>query len=54
MGVVELPEGIYIETPLKAEKLEDLAVGQTVELVIEQVWDDGKGTELIGFKFQLV
>ncbi len=54
IGVVELPEGVYIETPLKAEKLEDLAIGQEVELVIESIWDDNKGTELIGFKFQLI
>ena len=54
MGVVELPEGVFIQTPLKAEKLEDLSLGQEVELVIEKIWDDNKGTELIGFKFQLV
>jgi len=54
MGVVELPEGVYIDTPLKAERLEDLSIGQEVELVIEPIWDDGKGTELTGFKFQPV
>jgi uncharacterized OB-fold protein len=54
MGVVELPEGVYIETHLKAEKLEDLSIGQEVELVIETIWNDTKGTELIGFKFQMV
>ena len=52
IGIVELPEGVYIETPLKAERLEDLTVGQSVELVIEPVWKDPSGTELIGFKFQ--
>jgi uncharacterized OB-fold protein len=52
MGFVELPGGVYIETLLKAERLEDLNVGQSVELVIEPVWVDPNGTELIGFKFQ--
>jgi uncharacterized protein len=54
IGIVGLPEGVYIETQLKAERLEDLTVGQEVELVIEPIWDDGKGTELIGYKFQPV
>ncbi len=54
LGIVELPEGVYIQTPLKAERLEDLSVGQTVELIIETIWEDTKGTELTGYKFQLV
>ena len=52
IGIVELPEGVYIETPLKADRLEDLSVGMEVELVIEKIWEDQTGTELIGFKFQ--
>jgi uncharacterized protein len=55
IGVVELPEGVYVETPLKADRLEDLTVGMEVELVIEKIWEDqATGTELIGFKFQPV
>ena len=54
MGIVEMPEGLYVETPLKAERLEDLSVGQNVELIIEPVWVDPNGIELVGFKFQPV
>jgi len=54
IGIVELPEGVYIQTLLKSDRLEDLSVGMTVELVIEKIWEDAAGTELIGFKFQPV
>lgn len=54
IGIIELPEGIYIESPLKAEKFEDLEVGMEVGLVIEKIWEDAEGNELIGFKFQPV
>jgi uncharacterized OB-fold protein len=53
MGIVELPEGVYVETLLKTEKFSDLSVGMSVELVIEKIWEDDN-TELIGYKFQPV
>ena len=54
IGVVELPEGVYIQTPLKTDRLDDLSIGQEVELVIEPIWEDPKGCELMSFKFQVV
>ncbi len=54
LGVIELPEGVYIETPLKVEKFKDLSVGMEMELVIEKIWEDTNGNELIGFKFRPV
>jgi uncharacterized OB-fold protein len=54
IGIVKLPDGVFIETLLKTEKLEDLYIGQTMELLIEPVWEDPNGVELTGFKFQPV
>ena len=54
IGVIELPEEVYIQAPLKAKNLEDLRVDMEVELVIEKIWKDRSGNELIGFKFQQV
>ena len=52
IGLVELPEGVYVETLLKTDKLDDLNVGMKVELVIEKIWEDDS-IELIGYKFQV-
>lgn len=54
LGVIELPEGVYVESPLKVEKFKDLAVGIEMELVIEKIWEDPAGNELIGYKFKPV
>lgn len=53
MGIVELAEGVYIQTLLKTDKFDNLSVGMSVELVIEKIWEDEK-IELIGYKFQPV
>mgnify|MGYP000490778566 CR=1 FL=1 len=52
IGMIELPEGVYIETPLKVDKFKDLALGIEMELMIEKIWEDPSGNELIGFKFR--
>ncbi|MBI4284645.1 MAG: Zn-ribbon domain-containing OB-fold protein [Chloroflexi bacterium] len=53
-GLVRLPEGVYVESPLVADDLDALKVGMDVELVIGKVWGDSEGNELIGFKFRTV
>jgi len=52
LGVIELPEGVYIDSPLKVEKFKDISIGMDMELVIEKIWEDANGNELIGFKFR--
>ena len=52
LGVIELPEGVYIDSPLKVGKFSDLSVDMDMELVIEKIWEDPEGNELIGFKFR--
>jgi len=52
VGIIELPEKVYIQTIIKTDHPDDLVVGQEVELVIEKIWEDTTGSELIGFKFQ--
>lgn len=51
MGIVELPEGVYIPALLKADKFDNLSVGMDVELIVEKIWED-EMMELIGYKFQ--
>ena len=52
LGVIELPEGAYIDSPLKVDKFKNLSLGIDMELVIEKIWEDTNGNELIGFKFR--
>jgi len=54
IGIVELPDGVYVESLLKADNYEDLTRGMEMELVIEEIWVDPAGNELIGYKFQPV
>ncbi|MFC1867073.1 Zn-ribbon domain-containing OB-fold protein [Thermodesulfobacteriota bacterium] len=52
VGAVELPEGIVILSPLTQCDLEELKVGMDVELVLEKLYDDEEGKEVISYKFR--
>lgn len=54
VATVELPEGVFVESLIKTDNFQDLKVGMEVELVIEKVWEDPAGNELIGYKFRPV
>jgi uncharacterized OB-fold protein len=51
-GLVDLPEGLRIETLFVAEDFDELEVGRDAELVIERLCDDGEGREVLTFKFR--
>lgn len=54
VGTVELPEGLRITGPLTEPDLAKLKVGMKVELVIDTLFGDSEGNELVGFKFKPV
>jgi uncharacterized OB-fold protein len=53
-GFVELPEGIRVETLFTDCDFDDLKVGVEVEMVIERLYDDEEGNQILAFKFRPV
>jgi len=49
-GDVHLSEGVAVRS-LFTGNLDELTVGMDVEMVIEKLWDDGEGNEIITYKF---
>ena len=54
IGFVELPEGVRVQTLFTGGNPEVFKVGDEVELVIEKLYDDDEGNELITYKFRPV
>jgi len=52
VGAVELPEGIVILSPLTQFNFDKLKIGMDVELVLEKLYEDEKGNEVISYKFR--
>lgn len=52
VGAVELPEGIVILSPLTQCNFNKLKIGMDVELVLEKLYDDENGNEVISYKFR--
>ena len=52
VGVVELPEGERIRTLLTDGDSASLKIGDEMELVIEVVYEDESGREVLGWKFK--
>lgn len=52
-GLVELPEGVKVETLFETDDFEELKVGRDVELIIGKLYDhDEEGHEVVTFKFK--
>jgi uncharacterized OB-fold protein len=51
VGRVLLPEGVFVLAHLKAGK-EDLRINMPMELVVESIYRDEDGEELIAYKFK--
>lgn len=51
---VELPEGVRLETLLTDCAFEELRVGMDVELVIERLFQDEEGNDILTYKFKPV
>ena len=52
VGAVELPGGIVILSPLTQCQLDQLKIGMNVELVLEKLYEDDNGNEVISYKFR--
>jgi uncharacterized OB-fold protein len=50
-GVVQLPEGVNVQTLFTGCELERIRVGLTARLVIEKLFDGDDGSEIITYKF---
>jgi len=53
-AMVELPEGLCVLSALKDCDLERLKIGMPLELVVEPLYKDGDGNEVITYKFRPV
>lgn len=50
-GVVELPEGVYVETLFTGCGYDQLKTGLDAELTIEELFEDNDGTKVVTYKF---
>jgi uncharacterized OB-fold protein len=53
-GIVEIPEGERIRTMLTGADAASLKIGDKMELVIDVVYEDESGREVLGWKFKPV
>lgn len=54
VGLVELPEGLRILSPLKDCDINSVKIGMDVELVVEKLHQDADGNDVITFRFRPV
>ncbi len=52
VGLIELPEGIRILAPMTGCDIDTLQVDTAVELVIDRLYNNEEGAEVIGFAFK--
>ncbi len=53
-GVVELPEGVRFMSLLVSDDLESIKVGSNVRLVIDPLFEDEEGNQVLTYKFKVV
>lgn len=51
VGVIDLPEGLRIYSPIKRWQDKPLEIGMDMELVIDKAWEEGN-KEIIAYAFQ--
>jgi len=52
VGLVELPEGIRILSPLTGCGFEELRIGMELELSVEEFYEDEEGRKVLTYKFR--
>ena len=52
LGLVEVPEGIRILSPLTDCDVDNLKIGMELELVVDKLFVDDEGNEVMSFKFK--
>ena len=51
VGWIDLQEGVRIFAPLKVRRNQTLEIGMRMELVIDELWREGKSS-IIGYKYK--
>ncbi len=51
-GFVELQEGVRIQTLLTDCDFDEIKIGMEVEMIIEKLYEDEEGNEIITYKFK--
>jgi uncharacterized OB-fold protein len=54
IGEVLLAEGIAIIGQITGSKYEDLKIGMEVEMIVDKLFEDALGNEVVGWKFRTV
>ena len=54
LGLVELPEGIRVLSPLTGCDVGDLKIGMKLGLVVEKLYEDEEGREVLSYKFKAI
>ncbi|MBI4286068.1 MAG: OB-fold domain-containing protein [Chloroflexi bacterium] len=54
IGLVELPEGVRIAGILTTGDLNEIKIGMDVELVVDKLYEDEEGNEVVTYKFRPV
>lgn len=52
IGFVELPEGVRIESLFTGCNFDEIRIGMEVEMVIEKLYEDEMGNEVLTYKFR--
>jgi len=52
VGLIDMPEGTRVEAHLTEHDPDKLKVGMEMTLIIDKLFDDEEGNEIIGFKFK--
>jgi len=53
-GLIELPEGLRIVAPLTVNDPRQLKIGMEMELLVEKLYENEDGNEVMAFKFKPV
>jgi uncharacterized OB-fold protein len=54
LGEVAFSEGVAIIGQLTGRKYEDLKVGMEAEMIVDKLYEDENGNEIMGWKFRVV
>ena len=49
---VDMPEGLRLVAPMTRCDLKDIKIGMTMEIVLDRLYEDKEGKEIIGWKFR--
>ncbi len=54
IGIIELPEGLRVAGILTMADLDELKIGMDAEIVVEKLYEDNEGNEVVTYKFKVL